>query len=422
MGLSFFFVYSDECSVYVAPSIIDGVGRGVFAGKNFQPKEIVDTQLTITIPYNYVWEGDWSLKNYVFGHEEPDQCMAVLGIGMMFNHRERNKVSHHWEMKEVSHSQDNYWTPSSVSTLVNYDTVIPVEKGEEMYINYGGSHWFKDRGISLTDEKDIDEMRIIEPQVSAAYLQENGFCISDVYISESELPLAGHGLFAKRSFEKGEIVTITPLLALPSADIELMQHDSVLQNYCLSYPGSDIAMFPIGYAGVINHSPSPLLEYHWFDGWNNANSSLNNTLNMPITELLESDYSLLDLKYVATRAISAGEELTVDYGSRWTESWSKYLAELLVFKAAKSVDDIHSTKPLFRRFMDVPEGFFPDGWSGNEPDDVYLIETEIKDLQKQERVEKASIEIQRERARQRMREVQRSARDFHESHSRSEEL
>jgi hypothetical protein len=41
--------------------------------------------------------------------------------------------------------------------------------------------------------------------------------------------MAGNGLFAKKAFKVGDTVTISPVLALPSADVELLGHDSVLQ-------------------------------------------------------------------------------------------------------------------------------------------------------------------------------------------------
>ena len=41
-----------ECGFYLAPSTLaDGIGRGVFAGKNFTKDEKMDTMISVTIPY-----------------------------------------------------------------------------------------------------------------------------------------------------------------------------------------------------------------------------------------------------------------------------------------------------------------------------------------------------------------------------------
>ena len=64
-------------------------------------------------------------------------CMAVFGIGMLFNHRNHEKVTHHWDAYSVNPVSDNYWTPSSVMTPVAYSSTVPVKRGEELYISYG---------------------------------------------------------------------------------------------------------------------------------------------------------------------------------------------------------------------------------------------------------------------------------------------
>ena len=206
---------------------------------------------------------------------------------------------------------------------------------------------------------------------------------------------------------------MSPVLALPAADIELMGHDSVLQNYCLSDVsalaisggssgsgsrlGSDVAMLPIGYSTHLNHSPDPNLRYQWHSGWEKKSDddssggstkgyTLPSALNANITKLLDADYSTLDIEYIATRDILEGDELTISYGIQWIEAWADYLARLLAFKAAKAKHDREGTpvdhntppKPLFRNFIGVTSGFFPEHWSGNEPteDDLKAFETQ----------------------------------------------
>ena len=92
------------CDIYLAPSLIPGVGRGVVAGRNYSSNERFDTAVTITLPYHFARE--WQLSNYVFSHEEEEQSMVVLGIGMLFNHRNPEMVYHYWADEKVSCIKD----------------------------------------------------------------------------------------------------------------------------------------------------------------------------------------------------------------------------------------------------------------------------------------------------------------------------
>jgi hypothetical protein len=229
--------------------------------------------------------------------------------------------------------------------------------------------------------------------------------MSDVTIAESSTPLAGYGLFAKRFFRKGEIVTISPVLALPTDEVLNLRDSSVLQNYVLvdSESQSHVALLPIGYAGAINHAANASLSYSWCNSdYSMANSSeqspsLQASLNASTEQMLREQYSRLDLKYVAMRDIEAGEELTIDYGRQWTESWAEYLAETLLFEAEevhldsnsdgsyhrkrKGLDDDFThlkegeeeyadtdqcearSAPIFRSFMKAPSDLFPKQWN-----------------------------------------------------------
>ncbi len=390
---------NDECSIWLAPSLIEGIGRGIFAGRNFNKSELLDRQIAVTIPYKYLWVGDWALKNYVFDLEEEDHCMAIFGIGMLFNHGSEPTVGHHWDEKYVAYAKDSYWTPSTVMTPVRYSTTEAVEIGEELRINYGGDGWFAGRGIDAIDMDSTPSRQ----KAPLSYFEEQGFCITDVYIADSKIPLAGHGLYAKRGFKKGEIVTISPILALPAADIELLEHESVLQNYCMSTPEADVALLPIGYGALINHSPDPSVAYSWFEGWGNdvdGASAISNMLSRNVTEILEAPYSILDLQYVARRDIAPGEEITMYYGASWSENWALYLAKLLAFKSSEN-NGMH--KPLFRRFIDVPDAFFPKHWSGNEPTEVVherlILEREREQQRDSEHAEELRLEKERRRVR-----------------------
>eukprot|EP01034_Spumella_vulgaris_P033395 gene33395-41210_t len=47
-----------------------------------------------------------------------------------------------------------------------------------------------------------------------AFMTKYGHCLTDVIIAQSAIPLAGKGLFAKKSFLRNEKVVIAPVLTL----------------------------------------------------------------------------------------------------------------------------------------------------------------------------------------------------------------
>ncbi len=235
-----------SCDFYLAPSVMDGVGRGTVAGREYKVNEVVDTMVSVSLPYDWIAAGEWSLGNYVFASDEEGQSMAVFGIAMLMNHNNKESVHHYYDDYEPVKVNETIFAPSSVLSPVVYSTHKPVKAGEEFFLNYGGDQWFKDRNIPVLEgeeegnEEDGDEneenkkphtsgLPNEEKLISQERLEKEGFCLSDVYIAESNGTLSGYGVFARRYFKKGEIVTISPVLALPRVEVEEMEHESILQ-------------------------------------------------------------------------------------------------------------------------------------------------------------------------------------------------
>ena len=238
-----------------------------------------------------------------------------------------------------------------------------------------------------------------------------GHCITQVYTAPSTLPNAGRGLFASRSFEEGEIVTISPVLLLPVANIDDGSgHDSsVLINYVMSIEKASITLLPFGMSGMANHAPSlseiPMgaftanMKPEWFyweenmtspspqnssnnDSDNNSinnNSSNSKELTRPTTksllDLSQQPFTQLDLAFRALRFISEGEELLYSYGPQWQSSWNKYTVDLKDYHRKNRmkktqikneqgvlVDDGYQYPPLFRTFIGDPENLFFPHW------------------------------------------------------------
>ena len=58
----------------------------------------------------------------MFAHEEEEECMAVFGVAMLFNHRTAEKVHHYWDDHNVPLCSESSYTPSSVMSHVVFDT------------------------------------------------------------------------------------------------------------------------------------------------------------------------------------------------------------------------------------------------------------------------------------------------------------
>eukprot|EP01034_Spumella_vulgaris_P021822 gene21822-27891_t len=163
--------------------------------------------------------------------------------------------------------------PYSTSEEILFISQKPIPAGQEIYSNYG-EEWFKGRSLVeqnvQIESSDDEEVEVAtETLVSLEDLEKYGHCLTDVTIGASKIPLAGKGLFAKKSFLRNEKVVIAPVLTLQRSVVELTVRDSVLMNYCITPPGNitDMTLFPLNNAVLINHASEEKanLKLEWFD-------------------------------------------------------------------------------------------------------------------------------------------------------------
>jgi hypothetical protein len=212
-----------------------------------------------------------------------------------------------------------------------------------------------------------------EPLIPLEELQKSAHCLSDVYVERSLLPAAGDGLFAKRAFRAGEVVSITPVLVLPKHGVADASNDPhcVFQNYCIASEGVEgSVLFPIGLAVMANHQNESAanLEMRWHF-WNEEDRvKIENGTSLKSLEA--SAFAPLDLAFVARRDIAVDEELTVFYGHDWEHHWTRYLAEVVDWKmhsdASGGGEEDVSLMPMFRHFIEAPKGMFPAHWALEE--------------------------------------------------------
>ena len=345
--------YDDnECSLFLAPSKTFP-GRGIVSSIDIDGDTAIDfSAITLPVPLSKI--STWQLNNYVYASEDEDYAMCIFGMAMIFNHMNNDTYTahHYWdESDNITKIADVLNDPSSTYNTVTYSIRknFTVQAGHEVFATYGDENWFIDRGIEQIDI-DINELEVY----SKDELEKVGHCMTHVMIYDSDIPLSGRGLFAMRDFKKGEIVDITPVLLLPKHDVQQTANETVLMNYCITAPGLDIVLLPIGFSAAINHNTEYLsnLVLEWYQ-W--SSDTDRKTKDDPLDELLKSEFSPLDIAFRAKRDILYGEELTINYGVEWIEEWASYLASTYRYNTT-------TNQRLFRHPIIAHDGFFPKHW------------------------------------------------------------
>lgn len=340
------------CELYLAPSkYVEGVG--VFAGTTFEPHYKFPEHICVM----YLPAYKWMLNNYVFTGYRPEHYMVEFGIAMILNHHERNQVSHFFS-DAIHHREPTLKQISSFQALLAYtayplthfQVLLPIHVGDEIFNTYGDASWFQSKGIEYKPPPDN-----ISVSYSLSELQQKGQCLTKVYLAKSPLPLAGHGIFARTRLQVGELAQVTPVLVLPLHEVVAVSNiTSVLLNYCLSHPQSDIALLPIGDVGLVNHGGGSLanIALEWFF-WNEQGAK---ALEQSPEQLRRADAASLYLGYRVTRGIAKGEELLLDYGDAWVKAWNEYI------EARRNFQLFTTSLPLFRQPIVVPDHLFPSQW------------------------------------------------------------
>lgn len=331
-------------------SVIPGFGRGIYAGKNYYVDDTIEISPSLLVKNEFAMENQ--LQYFVYATEDEYYDAIVFGEGMMYNSLDAENAAHEWAT-ELPGYDSLYDQPFTNYSFFRYTVQKPVRIGEEFFVNYG-NEWFTQRS-----QKPKTANEILKRRYSTIEMYKYGFCLSDVYVADSLIPIAGKGLFSKKSYVPGDTVTISPVLILPREDVESTADSSVLINYCLTSDRSVVAMLPISIAGMINHggiaSNVQIL-------WENDTSTAEN-LQIPVSLLGSLSFAPLTIKFIATRPISIGEEITMSYGQVWEKKWLEYLSSLQVW--IKKYPGLgHYMKPQFRQMIEAPSELFPPTFYG----------------------------------------------------------
>jgi hypothetical protein len=152
---------------------------------------------------------------------------------------------------------------------------------------------------------------------------------------------AGRGAFATRNFKAGDRVTLFPVIPLYDDVMQMFdiqqketwlefvgEHrgSQLLSNYVYGHPQSSLQLVPTSpYVTLINHnSENPNVQMEWAD--HDVMFTNNELLGKTIQELRAMNpQPHFIMQLTATRDITKGEEIVMDYGIEWENAWKQYI-------------------------------------------------------------------------------------------------
>jgi hypothetical protein len=318
------------CELYLAPSLVRGTGIGVFSGVDVSANVKLDTVSTVL--FENLLMQELSLLKFAYGSDIPEYSACAMGSLMMMNHREIPNIQRGWSSAEpsvINSARTIFTHPYTTSRSFDLVSTTKISAGEEIFSNYGGRYWFDQRHVTYNPQ-----VNTLNPKFKYKLhdLKTVGHCLSNIKVNQSGIPMAGRGVYAGRRFAKGELVSISPVMFMPKRQVMREETSSLLLNYCLASDDADLLALPFGTAGMCNHGGrhDSSLEMRWYQWPSSTSSSAFSGMFEGLTaeRLLNASDAPLYLGYYATRSIAQGEELTVDYGTRWEEEWLAYLEVL----------------------------------------------------------------------------------------------
>ena len=367
-----------KCDLFLAPlktRPTDGFRTGVYAGRKFREGELIEIANSVVMKRDVIEE--WQLYDYSFETESKDHEMHLFGTAMILPHHEDGNIHHFWTVdsdeEDFKMSPPN---PYSEFPTVAFYTQSPISRGEELMLSVEGSEGDVEND---TDGKEFTPYTVDE-------LNRKGHCLTNVYAAESEISQAGQGLFTKKFVKKGDIVTISPLMVLPRHKVEKQNPISLLINYCISQNDSDVALLPVGLAGMINHNnringDAANLRMEWHS-WDSPGGRAKTRWHP--NELESAPFPPLYMKYIAERDIYAQEELTISYGDDWEEQWKAHeaLSRSAECDAEDGSESDEAVLPQFRHYISAPDGLFPANFVstciGKNKNDCGILEAQRK--------------------------------------------
>jgi hypothetical protein len=375
--------YQNQCDLYLAPSTLLGAGRGIIAGRDFPNDYIVETVPSLSIDGFLV--GQSQLINYVFERYHNHESMVVFGSGSIYNSVPvsdelylKKDVEHLWTEPGQALAPESWMSKIAYQIVLNDNSIEPnrmtKKKGYEIFTTYGND-WFTSR--QLLEDRLTSSFPPI--QLTEEELHKFGICLSDIYVSDSLEEYGGIGIFARRRFTKGEVITVSPVVSL-SRKLLARRIEEMVNSYLISSRDSDLLLFPVTSAAYINHAYRDKAKANAAMTWFNwavipgINSSyayyLRNIIDGRVVlerttdQLIHSPFAQLDIAYIATKNIEENEEILLDYGEDWENAWENY-QQLCAYNSLKKEiwkRELPNCQFVFREYIEAPEGMYPNHW------------------------------------------------------------
>ena len=221
--------------------------------------------------------------------------------------------------------------------------------------------------VLVREEKTLTELRIEQSTRSLDWLEVHGTCADHIVAGPSILPQAGYGAFSTRFLPKDTVVAHLPLIHIIDRSVLNMYHldpqsikdgspvpmpelgvagQQLLLNYCFGHNESTLLLCPYGpMTSYINHNQTRAnIRLVWSDA---ARGNHMPRLLLQDLQFLEADSTAkLAFEVVALRDIEEGEEIFLDYGDDWEETWQEHV------KNWKPLPDSGRYKSAFERNED----------------------------------------------------------------------
>ena len=160
-------------------------------------------------------------------------------------------------------------------------------------------------------------------QYSVQWLEENGVCVDNLKVGPSTIHNAGRGVFATRFIKQDNLVAVSPMMHIDRHDLDGGTHKHLLLNYVIGQPNSTYLFLPTASAvNYINHG-EPNVGLIWVRTPEEVEKQNNGKSSDRI--LREADGLVMEVRYVAIRDISPGEEIFLDYGPEWEDAWQEHM-------------------------------------------------------------------------------------------------
>jgi hypothetical protein len=186
----------------------------------------------------------------------------------------------------------------------------------------------------------VKKLRINESIRSLEWIESHGVCGDHLEGKRSTIPQAGYGAFSRRDLPEGTVVGAMPMihiidrqalnmfqvLSRSTVDVNKPAGQQLLLNYCYGHPESTLLLCPYGpVVNYVNHNASQAnVKLQWSDKL--AVKDQQEYLTQPLQHLNASGaYAKLAMELVATRNITAGEEIFLDYGDAWEAAWDRHV-------------------------------------------------------------------------------------------------